>query len=63
MPSHEEYLDERRCSRLEMLSMQRWKARGESSLQGNWNCAEGQEETRLERQGGPVMEGFESQTI
>lgn len=52
-----------RGGELETLSMERWKARGESSLQGNWSCAEGEEETRLERQGGPVMEGFESQTI
>lgn len=52
-----------RGGELETPSMERWKARGESSLQGNWSCAEGEEETRLERQGGPVMEGFESQTI
>lgn len=51
----------RGSSRLEKLSMQRWKARGESSLLENRSCAGGEVEISLERQGGLIMEGFERQ--
>lgn len=52
VPKDEDYLDEGGSSRLEKLGMQRWKARGESSLLENWSRAGGEAEISLERQGG-----------